>query len=320
MQKPFFLTVSQPCLHKYKAKWFVFLSAVLFAHAAVAEGQVSNEDPAVCQKFQPPQSESGQLVDWLLRHSLEMKREGCWQAYIQLGPQAMREAAMQSRFEDQVRIALTVASIYFYRGDYDQSRKVAEEACNYAQEHEEWDGYIFSLSQLSAVARAQGRKEAAMEYSEKGMEALEKYRPVGPFLEAKMLYNYGALLSDSDKPDLDRARIVLKRSLALYEVLKDVDEIVRANLRLARIDYLEGKYDRALAVIESVEAIPKSARSQMLYHYLLAKTHHRMEDWEIAAAEALRALALASRMNASEDEKRARALLTAIGNMAFVND
>ncbi|WP_422134771.1 tetratricopeptide repeat protein [Endozoicomonas sp. ALD040] len=324
MPKPFFLTVSKPYFHKYKAKCFVLLCAILFATPSVS-GQASDEDPAVCQKFQPPESKSGQLVDWLLRNGYEMKEQGCWQTYIQLGPQGMQEAAMHSRFQDRVRIALAVASIYFYQGDYDQSRKVAEEASNYAQEHEEWDGYIASLAHLSGVARAQGRDEAALGYTKKGMGVIEKHPPVDPYLKAKTLYNLGAFLSDSNKPDLGRARIALVRSLALYHHLKNHYEIVRTHLRLARIDYLEGHYDSALIVIESVKKLEalagaESPRTRMLTHYMAAKVHHRLENWDTARAEVLKSLALSDRMNAREDGKRARALLAAIDNKTFVND
>lgn len=319
MQKPLFLTVSKSYFPKYNAKCFVLLCAILFSHEAVGGEQVSDEEPAICQQLQPPESKSEQLVDWLLQNGSKMKQEGCWQTYIQLGTQGMQEAAAQSRYQERVRIAMDVSSMYFYLGDYDDCRKLAEEASNYAHEHEDWDGYVSSLSLLSGVARAQGHKEA-IDYAEKGMEVLQKQRSVDPYLEAKTLYNLGAALSDVGEPDLDRARVALVKSYALYHYLNNPYEIVRSGLRLARIDYLDGDYDRALTVIRSIEPLIEGARSQMLYHFMLAKIHHRKKNWGKARAEALESLALADRLNAKVDGERARAWLAAIDNKTFVED
>ena len=319
MPMPLFLTIENHCFHTFKAKFLVLLCVTFFTCSAVSQVQMSDDESAICQKLQPPKDKPELLVDWLLQNDFKLKQEGCWQTHIRLGARGMEDAGMQSRFLDRARIALNVASSYFYLGDYDNCRKLAEEASNYAREHKDWKEYITSLYLLSGVSRAQGRKEAVY-FAEKGMEELKKHQPNDRYLKAKILYNLGGALSDLAEPDLDRARIAMMESHTLYHELNNQYEIVRSGLRLARIDYLKGEYISALAVIQSVEVHLERPRSRMLYRYMMAKILHRMKKWDRAKTEALESLAWADRLNAKVDEERTRVLLGAIDNKTFVKD
>ncbi|WP_062270559.1 hypothetical protein [Endozoicomonas arenosclerae] len=307
------------CFLKHVSKHLVFLWLLLFIDPAFSQEQKSNEEPAICQKLKPPRNKPEKLVDWLLENGHRLKQEGCWQSHIRYGTRGMEEAAMKSRFLDRARIALNVSSSYFYLGDYDNCRKLAEEAGNYAREHQDWKEYITSLYLLSGVSRAQGRKEAVL-FAEKGLEELKKHKPDDAYLKAKILYNLGGALSDLDEPDLDRARSAMLESHKLYHEMNNQYEIVRSGLRLARVDYLKGDYISALAVIQSVEVHLERPRSRMLYHYMMAKILHRMKKWDRARAEALESLAWADRLHAQIDEERSRALLKAIDSKTFVKD
>ncbi|MGI9276509.1 MAG: hypothetical protein ACR2PT_16895 [Endozoicomonas sp.] len=248
-----------------------------------------------------------------------LKKHGCWSTHVDLGERALNTVVAKRRQPEELQLSLQLASSYFYLGNYRRCAELADAAGRIAKDSGLWPERVESLYLKSAVARVNGDKNAVA-LSEEALNYSERHLPDDRRLRAKILYNLGAALTDSEKPDLVMARTWLKEASRTYHQQHDDYEIVRTGLRLARVEYLRKHYRQALKETLSVEKHLKEPRAKMLYHYQVAKIEHRLSHWSKAREEALQALALALSLEALKDRQRIEALLAVVRKREFLDE
>ena len=291
----------------------LLLSGISLSVSAVAE-------PARCLELQPISDEPSDPVEWLIKNGEMLKKNGCWSTHVSLGERALKKTVIQKRQHEELQLSLQLASSYFYLGNYRRCHELADLAVNLAKSAELWQETIEGLYLKSAVARVNGKKQAVA-LSEEALDSAERHAADNPRLRAKILYNLGAALSDSDQPDLVRARTVLREASDIYRRIGSEDyEIVRTGLRLARVEYLRKNYRLALKEARAVKKYLQEPRAKMLYHYQIAKIEHRLKHWVTAREDALQGLALAQTLGAVKDRQRLEVLLEAVRKKEFLNE
>ena len=276
-------------------------------------------EPSSCLELQPIADEQSDPVGWLIKNGEMLKKNGCWSTHVGLGASALQTVILQKRQREELQLSLQLASSYFYLGDYRRCGELADVASSIATDTGLWPERIESLYLKSAVARV-NRKKSAVALSGEALAYSERYLPDNVRLRAKILYNLGAALTDSEQPDLTRARTRLQEASRIYHHQHDDYEIVRTGLRLARVEYLRKKYRQALKEAQSLERHLTEPRAKMLYHYQVAKIEHRLSHWATARQEALQGLALARSLGASKDLQKLETLLEAVRKKEFLDE
>ena len=281
-------------------------------------GQALSVPVSQCDALQPPAKTGISLARWLLQEEKSFKELGCWQKHLGYGLKALEESRKNKQAEVEIGIemelSLQLASSSFYLGDYPQAQTLSETGYQLAVQQGNTKAQVEGLYLLSAVARAQGRREDAISL---GKSAVNKASDAESLAKASM--NLGAAYSDISPKDLKQAKWHLDIAYQTFLKLEKKNDALRAGLRLVRVDYLQDKLDEAHKRLVDLAPLVYTPRGEMLYHYQMAKVLHRKSLWQQAKAYAENAKKQAAKLAAKQDKERIESLISAIIQQRFVD-
>ncbi|AMO57446.1 hypothetical protein GZ77_15300 [Endozoicomonas montiporae] len=272
-----------------------------------------SDEPAHCQHLQPTDKDRLALSDWVLAQGAELKQQGCWKSHIYWGEQALKEARKRKQFDQQRALLLSLASSFFYLGDYVRCLSFAKAAETLSDPVKDWKTMVESLYLQSAVARVQSRGQA-VKLAEKALSIIDQQKEPAEFLRGKVLYNLAAALTDGEEKNLARAREVLIQAEALFKEAGSQYDVSRTVIRLARVCYLQKDYDKALKRLNSIQSQLVQPRTRMLFFQQRAKVLLAMNEWQAAGEDIEKARELAVSLDARADLDRIKALQVSIDN------
>ena len=284
----------------------VLLSMPLLAAESSTDSSPTDNmtaEPGYCQLLQPSAGDRQGLAKWMLGSGAALKRLGCWRSHIYWGQKALATAEKDKKVDWQRSLLLSMASSYFYLGDYDQCQDLASRAEALSDDKEHWRQLVEALYIRSAVARVK-QQDNSVSLVELALKMLDQHNEHRTFLRGKVLYNLGATLTDGVIIDLERAHTVLTGAEGIFRKEGSRYDLVRTVIRLARVDYLKGHYESALATLNSVQFKLGTPRSRMLFYQQRAKVQLALKHWDKAEKDIEKARDLAQALDAKVDLDR----------------
>ncbi|WP_354010188.1 hypothetical protein [Endozoicomonas lisbonensis] len=294
---------------------FILSSSVCSGEACAAKVQAGQskavsqkalnhaEEPSYCQSLQPSAADRLALPEWILGSDSVLKRQGCWKSHIHWGEQALKEARKRKQFSQERALLLSLASSYFYLGEYALCLSFAKAAETLSDPKKDWRSIVESLYLQSAVARVKNDGRA-VSLAEKALAIIDRQKESAPLLRGKVLYNLAAALTDGKEQSLERAREALMNADTLFREEGNQYDVVRTVIRLARVSYLQGNYKQALTRLNGIQFQLGPPRTRMLFFQQRAKVLLAMKEWQKAEVDAEKAKELAMALDARKDLDR----------------
>ena len=261
------------------------------------------EEPSYCQSLQPSAADRLSLPEWVLGSGSVLKRQGCWKSHIHWGERALEEVRKGKQFSQERALLLSLASSYFYLGEYTFCLSFAKAAETLSDPKKDWRSIVESLYLQSAVARVKNDGRA-VSLAEEALAIIDRQKKPAPFLRGKVLYNLAAALTDGKERSLERAREALMNAETLFRETGNQYDVVRTVIRLARVSYLQGHYNQALTRLNGIQFQLGPPRTRMLFYQQRAKVLLAMKEWQKAEEDAEKAKELAMALDASKDLDR----------------
>lgn len=284
----------------------MLLSVSLLANEPSSENShpdKTSAEPDYCQLLQPSAADRRALPPWMLGSGESLKRLGCWRSHIYWGRKALTAAEKDKNTDWQRSLLLSMASSYFYLGDYDQCLELANRAEVLSDSKVHWRQRVEALYMRSAVARVK-QQNHSVSLAEQALDMLDQHREHTTFLKGKVLYNLGAALTDGATIDLERASKVLTEAEKIFRKESSRYDLVRTVIRLARVEYLKGHYESALTTLNSMQYKLGTPRSRMLFYQQRARVLQALKHWDRAGMDIERARDLAQILGAKADMER----------------
>ncbi len=275
--------------------------------------------PDKCESIVVPKDRGPAFVQWVINEEKTFKPEGCWQQHLEVGSEAMDIAQRLGDTQSVMELSIQLASTWFYMGNAEKCKELAHRAIGMAVDYSYRSGEIRGLYLLSAAERAQ-QDSAAVKTAERALNLSNQYLPDDHGLKAKVLYNLAAAESDVKPANLVASAMHLQQAAILFKQAGKDYDVLRAKIRLARVEYLQGNYQQALKTAETVKSFVKKPREEMIYNYQLAKIYHRLGKWQDALKRVEIAGIKAEKLNATADLERISRLRHAIRNHQFLEE
>ncbi|UYM15128.1 tetratricopeptide repeat protein [Endozoicomonas euniceicola] len=275
------------------------------------------EEPSYCQSLQPSAADRLALPEWVLGSGSVLKRQGCWKSHIHWGELALETVRKHKQFSQERALLLSLASSFFYLGEYAHCLSFAKAAETLSDPKKDWRSIVESLYLQSAVARAKN-DGGAVSLAEKALPIIDQQKEPAPFLRGKVLYNLAAALTDGKERNLERAREALVNAETLFKEAGNQYDVVRAVIRLARVNYLQGRYSQALTRLNGIQFQLGPPRTRMLFYQQRAKVLLAMKEWQKAEVDAGKAKELAMALYARKDLDRIALLQKRISERSTV--
>lgn len=198
-------------------------------------------------------------------------------------------------------------ALAFEQGDKEEGRAAAEHALEIYRATGDRQGVAFMQGNLGLVYMQLGRFDLALHYN--GL-MVETSRERGDRRNlAVALGNRGTILQEAE--ELDESRACFEEALEIAEEVGDSSDAARDRASLARLAYLRGAWDEALAQFQ--QALPVLRAGKVPYYtvgpVLDAAEFTLARGWvEEAAQLAREGTALAARIEYTEELFRAQAL------------
>ena len=284
---------------------FILSSSVCAGESKEVSQKALNhaEEPSYCQSLQPSTADRLSLPEWVLGSGSVLKRQGCWKSHIHWGERALEEVRKRKQFSQERALLLSLASSYFYMGEYTLCLSFAKAAETLSDPKKDWRSIVESLYLQSAFARVKNDGRA-VSLAEEALAIIDRQKEPAPFLRGKVLYNLAAALTDGKERSLERAREALMNAETLFRETGNQYDVVRTVIRLARVSYLQGHYNQALTRLNGIQFQLGPPRTRMLFYQQRAKVLLTMKEWQKAEADAEKAKELAMALDARKDLDR----------------
>lgn len=253
-----------------------------------------------------------------------LKRQGNWNAIIELGQNAIQEAINSGNLQTEADIRAELASHYFYLGQYthtlDQAIKCQTAAVRIPAPEAQIRGLYLESAAYRSLAEQDGI--AAQEQSRRftlaksrAKEALALFDAHGiknDQLYAKALFNLGAAESQDPEGSFETALNCYQLALGIFEKMQAKEDVIRTLMRIAKIKLEQSDIPAACQLVEQIRPGITGARNQMHLDYLEAQIKFEMNELSDALILAQRALEQSQKLNAKKDEERIRQLIKKI--------
>lgn len=284
------------------------------------EGHIANQDTLTTN------SKDIEVIEtYFTNFSLLAKAEK-WEEILAQGKIAIEAAKKANRPQDEAKIYAQLTSTSFYLGDYTQSLIYANYCHKLSGNFVDPSLLIRALYLESAVHRALASKKdeefeqqvsylRAIEFCEEASRIYSEKNIDNKNLQGKIFLNLGAAHADNPKGDLTKAMDCYYRALECFKSTNAVDDIIRINIRLGKVHFMQKNYDLSQKIIDEVRPLLLSRRLAMQMDYLEAQLKAALRDNENAKKIARRGLETAKELEAKEDELRLTSLLQTLENL-----
>ncbi|MCH1430941.1 MAG: tetratricopeptide repeat protein [Chlamydiales bacterium] len=249
-----------------------------------------------------------------------LKRESNWNRIIELGKRVIQLRGPEAK-EADLWIYLELASMSFYKGDYEAVKGFSVRAEELAQSSGNYEALISSLYHHSAYTRALADKEEdnelkqiffaqAVELAQRAFSIVDRFPDT--MLKAKVYFNLGAAHADNPEGDAQKALDCYQKAKTICEDQQQWDDYMRTairelNLCLARFDTvgisittLRKSFDQSFLKAEA----SMSSRTRVMMYLAEARLLQKEGKDITALLKAQMGLSLACELNMNTDIKR----------------
>jgi tetratricopeptide (TPR) repeat protein len=252
-----------------------------------------------------------------------LRKKDRWEEIISLGTKALESAQEMGKKKEQAKICAQLTSVNFYQGNYLQALEFVSRCHLMSEEFEDPTLFIRALYLESAIYRAfagkstqdqerqqlylqavQAAEEAARSYSKSKLNNLK--------LLGKIYFNLGAAHADNPKGSLDQAEVSYLTAMQSFKSVNEIDDFVRADIRLAKVYVIQKKYEAAQEILNEIRNQVYTERIAMHADFLEAQLNLAINNNLKAIEIARKGLERAEALGAKEDYLRINSLISEV--------
>lgn len=272
---------------------------------------------------------AGEVVNTYFRNFEGLAKAEQWNEILVQGKGALELAKVLNREQDEAKICAQLTSSSFYLGDYDQALKYAERCHELAKAFVDPSLFIRALYLESASYRALAQKNEdeqtqqttfcrAVDIAENAITLYLGNKVNNLALYGKLHFNLGAAHADNPKGNLEKARECYLKAVACFSSMQAHEDVIRTNIRLAKVLHLQGNNIEALQVVEKLRPSITKERLAMHTDYLEAQILLALRKFTEALVVANSGMMKAKKLHAKEDEVRLGMLIARLETIAEV--